>query len=437
MWSAKEYLAQECANLGDVLHETLRFKYGSDGSSEFFTECQVRLQFLQGRLDAPDVDSAELAEIREHLGELSELIARIERSSVEEYSWPFVECLKEIATVACSEATAAHPSSPPKVHVLSDGGLDSYGIYPEQSRPSAAKRRILTIVFPRTLKHFVLLHAILGHELGHAIWRIPYRQRDLRYLLLKHLRTTGPFEDSDATAAWLYSDKAPEEVKRYLGRLDPDVIDQKSFFPRAANWEAWMEEILCDFIGVATFGPSFIAACCNLLYAIDPSGLDIGPRHPPVACRVGYLLTAAAQLGLDRLQYQDSSLNDSASRFWQALRAKRKADPWLRVFTDVQIKGAAEDIGQYIAKMPPAGYVQPGEQELSALLLQLRKLVPPVGFSIRKNLAFDHRQVDFRHVLYAGWLASTDGNGVPFEKINRLCEHAIMQQFAINTSLRL
>lgn len=437
MWTAKEYLAQECANLGHVLHETLRFKYGSDGSSEFFDECQVRLDFLSARLKAlSEGDGAELAEIRKHLGELSELVARIERSSVEEYSWPFVERLKEIATAACSEATAAHPSSPPKVHVLSEGGLDSYGIYPEQSRPSAAKRRILTIVFPRTLKHFVLLHAILGHELGHAIWRIPHRQRDLRYFLAKHLRREGPFENSTATAAWLYGDAAPHEVKRHLRDLDPSVVEQKNFFSLAANWDAWMEEILCDFIGIATFGPSFIAACCNLLHAIDLSGFDIGPKHPPVACRVGYLLKAASQLGLDHLTYQDQALNASVARFWQALRAKRKTDPWLDVFTNAQVKGMMEDVGSYIAGMPSAAYVQPGERELSALLSQLRRLVPPVGFSVGENLAFEHRPVNFRHVLYAGWIASTDETSVPFDRINRLCEHAILQQFAIDTSLR-
>ena len=36
--------------------------------------------------------------------------------------------------------------------------------------------------------------------------------------------------------------------------------------------------------------------------------------------------------------------------------------------------------------------------------------------------------VDFRHTLYAGWIATQHPNQMPFLTINRLCEHGIMQQ---------
>lgn len=321
------------------------------------------------------------------------------------------------------------------VHVLSDGGLDAYRIYPERSRPSSSKTRILTIVFPRTLKHFVLLHSILGHELGHAMWSSPQHQSALRYILQKHLTAAGPFTDEEATAAWIYSKDAPEGVRRQLQDWAANDVDEKTFFPRAAIWDAWIEEILCDFVGVATFGPSFIAACCNLFYAVDPSGLQLGPEHPPVACRASYLLTAATQLGFNRREYKSAELNESVDKFWNQLEKKGAPDPWCKVFSEVQIKGALEAISQYISTLPPASYSQPSEEELSALLLQLRRLVPPVGFAIGADLTFQCRSVDFRHVLYAGWIASADSAEIPFDKINLLCEHAIMQQFAIDIAL--
>lgn len=436
MWTPKTFLEQECSNLGHVLRETLRFKYGLDGSKEFFEECQVRLAFIKSELAVvSDDETKRLRKLTEELGDLSGLISRIERSSIEEYSWPFVQRLKDIANSACSEATLKDPKSLPMVHVLSDGGLDAYRIYPEQSRPSSSKKRILTIVFPRTLRHFVLLHSILGHELGHAMWSSPQHQGALRYILQKHLTAEGAFKDEAATAAWLYAEDAPTEVKKQLHEWNQSDVDEGTFFSRAAVWDAWIEEILCDFIGIATFGPSFIAACCNLFYAVDPSGLRVGPEHPPVACRANYLLTAATHLGLDRIEYKDSFLNESVDRFWQALRSKRHSDKWCTVFSETQIRGAIEAISQYMANLPPAGYVQPNEGDLSSLLSQIRTLVPPAGFKIGRNLTFQLRSVDFRHVLYAGWVVSTDAAKIPFEKINRLCEHAIMQQLAIDTKL--
>ena len=55
-------------------------------------------------------------------------------------------------------------------------------------------RRVFTIVFPRTLKHYVLLHAIFGHEIGHAAGTIPQHKAELRDKVLGPLRNTGPLE---------------------------------------------------------------------------------------------------------------------------------------------------------------------------------------------------------------------------------------------------
>jgi hypothetical protein len=172
MKTAKDFLAQECANLGEVLAETLRFKYGLEGSGEFFEECSARLTFLKDEISKAAVsDHDHLQNLSALLAQLTDLVTRIERSSIGEYSWPFVEELKRIAVAICTEATLTNPQTPPQIYVLAGGGLDAYAIHPELNRPSGSYRRIHTIVFPRTLKHFVLLHAILGHEVGHAMWR--------------------------------------------------------------------------------------------------------------------------------------------------------------------------------------------------------------------------------------------------------------------------
>jgi hypothetical protein len=256
--SPKAFLLLECDGVKRVLHETLRYDYGGDGSRDFFEECEIRLNFIREQIDQADpTNHVALQNGGQLLNELSDLIARIERSSIDEYSWPFVEELKGIALAICTEATLKDPHSPPKVHVLSDGGLDKYMIYAEQKRPSAGQRRILTIIFPRSLKHFVLLHPVLGHELGHAIWRGSEHEKTIHSIVQNNLLTNQKFVNTGTLAAWLYDANAPDEIKENLKIVSNRGINQANFFGEFANAGAWVEEIACDLIGLATFGPSF------------------------------------------------------------------------------------------------------------------------------------------------------------------------------------
>jgi hypothetical protein len=429
----KNFLEQEKSNLAAVLDETLRFKYGSDGSKDFFEECRARIEFVSAELNkTSDTDNVNLQKIAGLLLELSGLLSRIERSSVSEYSWPFVEELKRIAVAICTEATLTNSSSPPKIHVLSDGGLDKYQIFTEANRPSSAGRRILTIVVPRTLKHFVLLHSILGHEIGHAMWQCSKHQKELRDIVNRHLfGSAGIFANPAATASWIYSSTAPPLVRSALSNLAPHGINQNTFF-KWASWQAWAEEILCDFIGVLTFGPTFVAAESNLLYSIDPSGTSLGQKHPPVACRINYLLTAAKLRGIDFEAFSDPSVSSTVKSFWTIQKAKYQADTWFSVFTDAQIKSVADEIAALLGTLPPALYSVPTESDLKHLLEQLVATIPPTGFQIESSGDMNFWAIDFRHVLYSGWIASVTVPGISFEQINRLCEHGIMQQRAID-----
>jgi hypothetical protein len=435
--SAKEFLAQECVNLQAVLEETLRFKYGLEGSEEFFEECQSRLRFIVSEIaGAKDSDFDSLQGACGLLAGLSDLISRIERSSIGEYSWPFVEELKRIAIAMCTEATAANPNTPPQVHVLSAGGLDAYAIQPEVRRPSGSAKRIHTIVLPKTLKHFVLLHSILGHEVGHAMLRCSKHQQALFDIFQRELLANTVFADPVATAKWIYSPTAPTRVKNSLAaQLTARGVTEANFFSTIASWPAWIEEVMCDFIGLLTFGPSFVAAECNLLYAIDPSASGLGPRHPPVGCRANYLLAAATLSGDDFTAFDGNSLKLSAETFWTNLRVRKQADPWFNIFPDSQIKKTVEALSALLISLEPALYPKPTEDDLDLLLSQITMLIPPVGFQVGQLHTMYWHKIDFRHVLYAGWIASATRPDIPFMVLNRLCEHGIMQQRAINIEL--
>lgn len=434
MYSAKEYLLIECQSVRDVLHETLRYEYGASGSREFFEECNARLEYVKTTLlAANDADHGSVKTCAELLIELSALVARIERSSLGEYSWPFVDELKKIADAICTENTVFGDHTPPKIHVLSDGGLDKYQIYPEQKRPGVHTRRILTIIFPRSLKHFVLLHPVLGHELGHAVWQGSEYGLEFRSIIDRFFASAPTIRDVTATADWLYSANTPQEIKNYLETLRlKHGVDKSNFFGRAADWSAWKEEIACDFIGLMTFGPSFVAALCQLLYSLDPSGQGVGPFHPLVGCRVNLMIAAAKRLKFDQVVNDAGAPIADDTNFWQHLETLRKADPWFDVAPDNAIDACTQELGAFLSQHSPALYISPSGSTLEALIQKLKDHVPPVGFQVGANGAPSLEAVDFRHILYAGWIASRNIKTIGFPDINRLCEHAVMQQRAID-----
>lgn len=438
MRTTKDFLQQECLNLSAVLEETLRFKFGLDGSQRFFDECSTRLTFINNSLcSLKPTDSNELQNVAIDLAQLSALISRIERSSLGEYSWPFVDELKRIAVAICTEETVTDSNREPLVHVLSDGGLDKYRIFTEANRPSSAGKRILTIVFPRSLKHFVLLHSILGHEIGHAMWQCSKHQNALKAILQTHLFSSGTFATEKDTATWLYSEIAPDATKLRLASLEKTLGVRRNNFFRWASWSAWKEEILCDFIGLLTFGPSFVAAECNLLYSFDSDGAAVGQQHPPVGCRANYLLTGASIRGYDKATFADASLANAVRNYWINLKARKQSNPWFDVFSDTQIRDTADAIAALLQPLFPACYTSPSESDLKHLVSQLNRTVPPVGFTITDDRTSRCWKIDFRHILYSGWLKSIDAMEITFEQLNRLCEHAIMQQRAIDTDLNL
>jgi hypothetical protein len=435
MHSPKEILLEECSNLQQVLDETLRFDYGTQGSQEFYDECQSRLDFIKSELLATaDNDHQNLQKNGILLHQFAGLLSRIERSSIEQYSWPFVEELKKIALPLCKEATLAGDSTPPLFFVLSEAGLGAYAITAELQRPSSASRRIHTIQLPRTLKHFVLLHSILGHEVCHAMFRCSKHQATLRDILVRLLLPGSVLATPASAAAWIYAPTAPILVRQRLTFLHATIgLTQANIWTKF-NYGNWIEEILCDFLGILTFGPSFVAAESNVLYSLDPSGAGLGPFHPPTGCRINYLLSASRLLGFSTRQLSDAALNSSIAGLWAKLEAKRQTDPWFDLFTEQTIQAVTTAITNILQPLPPALYLPPEEKDLLLLTRQLAGSVPPVGFCLDVNKSVQCRSVDFRSILEAGWISAAN-SPLSFARLNRLCEQGILQQQAIAISL--
>jgi hypothetical protein len=428
---AKTFLSQECLNVRSLLNDTLRNEYGFDGSRDFFDECTIRLNYIAGVIEGlNEFEEQDLANFGYELNELCKLICRIERSSLGEYSWPFVEELKQIAEKICTEKTLSADQTPPKFYVLADGGLDAYRIYPEAKKPSSGKRLLLTIVFPKTLKHFVLLHSILGHEVGHAVYRCSKRQAEINVKVLQQLMNGGVFASPDATVDHLYSTTAPAQIQDQLAKLNNAGFTKAEFFTRVANWPAWLEEILCDLFGLITFGPAFVAAQTELLYALDPSGLVLGPRHPPVSWRVNLIVRMADILKMNSPPSVGHPIHAATKKLWDLIGGSVKTGAWFNVFTDGQLTNAFQALRAIVQPFAPCEFPAPNNDVLGKLLQKLESRVPPIGFELNEKGEPECQSVDFRHIILAGWLAAISGK-LEFAAINHLCEHAIMQQRAI------
>ena len=117
------------------------------------------------------------------------------------------------------------------------------------------------------------------------------------------------------------------------------------------------------------------------------------------------------------------------------MRSSRTADPWSDVLSDAQLSDAVGGVSALLQQYRPTSYTHPDVEAVWGLVRSLERGVPPVGFALTADgtPACEHR--DFREILYAGWIASVQAGAPSFELVNRLCEHAIMQQRAIDIQL--
>lgn len=431
MRSPKNFLLLECESVKTVLQETLRHEYGGEGSQEFFNECKSRLRFIKDDItNSKDDEYSRLEGNAVDLNDLSDLIARIERSSISEYSWPFVDEFIMIADLVCTEKTTLGENLKPIMRVLSDGGLDKYAILTDPKRPSSIRRRIHTIVLPKSLKHYVLLHPVLGHELGHAILHGSENEKKLRDIIKNNLLAAGSkFENELVTAEWLYSKNAPIEIRDILDTYSQkNDINQSNFFCYF-SYQAWIEEILCDLIGLVIFGPSFVAALCQLLNCLIPSGSGFSDAHPPAGCRINLMLSASRIMGYDKISVKEVSVKKEIDLFWGNLFKNNRTDPWFNIFSEKSVQNVIEAIRSIFKADTFACYPSPGSNQFQKLLIMLENNVPPIDHSISSAGESSHHDVDFRHILYAGWVSS-EKDKIPFKDTNRLCEHAIMQNKA-------
>jgi hypothetical protein len=442
--NSKEFLLQECENVRATLQDVLRHDYAGGSSEEFYNEFQERLKFLESLLQP--ADPGDVLALGTFVGEvslLSTIVHHMERSHSGEFPWPFTEYLRTLATPLCKEGLVENEGEP-IIRVYAQGGLESYQINLENDLSVLnVGRRIFSIVFPRTLRHHVLLHAIFGHEIGHAAWTIPKHRADLLNRVLGPLRASGRLTSTSQATTWLRDVNAPKPIVELRNQYsDPEYTDVKRH-----QLDSWFQEFMCDLFGLVTFGGSFLAAHQTLLLALDPTGHRWGPYHPPYICRKAMLRHACNHLNWRELpaSFNNPELQADVNAFVNSYCGPTAPGPWEDIFTAEQVGAAVDALQTILTEAGTSCFSMPSEFTFLPLVQMVNQQIPPCGSDLSGSATPLNSTIDFRHILFAGWLvadrvtnaANSSEERLTFLQLNKLCEMGLLQQRAIDLDLAM
>lgn len=431
-----DYLREEFENVSTTLKETLRHDFGPSDGKAYFNECKRRLETLKRQIDKIVEPADErIPDQLDALAGIANRVSLIERSHLGEFSWPFAEAIRMLANGLVVEKDLKGEFSPHIVHMIAEG--TGYHIRTERHPDRLAKRRLAIVAFPRQLKHHVLMHALFGHELGHAAFFTNVAGAKCQSLVIPELRKKGPLQNVTTLTEWLNGEAAPDIVKERVKRLAGHPI-------RSAQLEQWALELMCDLFGLLTFGPAFVAAHRTLLEPSSHSPHDVelkNSTHPPLAVRRAMLVKAMRLLGWDKPTITEAGAVQEAEKAMIEYVMECPDDKWCDIFEDAQLKSAIEKLttvfegNERLQAHPPDGELT------SKLVHRLSKRLPPIVEEIDAQGQATHSDIRLDQCLYAGWVywlgrekLDEDARSLTFLQTNRLCDQALLQQRAIELS---
>jgi hypothetical protein len=432
-----EFLKQQAKNVEQALTETLRYDYGPKLTSDYYQECCKRLDLI--KIAISTTSPTDLTGIEARLDELIDLsvwISLIERSRLGEFSWPFAEALRDMAKQLLAERALSGGTLQPIVHVIADG--EGYFIHYEKTSASG-KQKFAFINFPRPLKHHVLLHSLFGHELGHTALHSVGAGTILQNDVMNALQSSGPLSSNAAMTSWVHDAAAPNSVKRELANFQTQTGAQYAFedYYRLS----WIDELICDLFGLLLFGPGFAAAHQAYLRPMQSNPYELGlfgATHPPYAVRQRMLVRAMQLVGWAAPFSQNNHIEmpSLTCSITYLLTCTNLAT----VLSDQQLNQAIAGIQRVFLAYGGFAYAAPDPTTLNDLVKQLEKRLPPIITALSHRGVPELREINIAHTLYAGWVYFLGAHRLtseplPFLETNMLCDHALLQQRAINIAI--
>lgn len=215
-----------------------------------------------------------------------------------------------------------------------------------------------------------LIAPLSGHELGHNIWR---RAVDLQ-------ETVG--DQIKSSIVEIIRDEMWAQFSSSFGITSKDQLDQEDLF-KDTSWQiafAWAisqcEEMFCDFVGVFTFGESYLHA---FRYLLSPGGGPRNPVYPSDRNRVESIAKAAASLGIEVAEFASEFL-DSDGNFdpRQQLLLSLSDKATLRLMDDLIEKAKTFCQEKGISGHDPSG--------TDSVLKHLQRATPATGAKSLANI---------------------------------------------------
>jgi hypothetical protein len=433
------YVQEEFDNVERALTESLRYDYGPGQTVDYYNECRFRLAGIKEELDRlRRAGNGPTSAIVAQLWDLANRLTLIERSHLGEFSWPFADAIRQVATSLLSEDEGLEGKVEPIIHMIAEG--TSYQILSEQIMGVNKRRRLFTVAFPRQLKHHVLMHALFGHELGHATFYSARPSFDLftggseppSKRIISILRREGPLRDCASTMTWLKSTEAPPAVSERVVRASSCITE--------GNLGHWIVELVCDLFGLAIFGPSFAAAHRTYLEPScrSPFEVEIEKKsHPAYALRRNLLVDALRTQGwLSPVATSSKPLVRKAEAAFIEYIGDQKFGSWASVFTDAQLSDALGVIQDHFRATGARLAKRPDEDTLVALVQRIARHLPPIREEIDDAGISTTFKVLLEEQLYAGWTYWVGREAfeteLSFFQLNQLCDLALLQQQAID-----
>jgi hypothetical protein len=432
-----EFLKEELENVRRALDDTLRHDYGPQQSSEYFDECNARLVEIHREIETIlPTETRKIGDQLAQLDSLSRQVSFIDRAKLGEFSWPFADELRRIARSLFAELDLKNEPLKPIAHVIADGL--GYQIWQEARVPTPfSNKRIMVVMFPLSLKHHVLLHALFGHELGHTAEYCSNTLTVLKNDVFPPLLARGPLKDCRSLNAWLHDPNAPQVTKDLL--LNYKTRNKNDFSFTEEDRYSWQIELTCDLFGLMMFGPGFAAAHKTLLEPTHPDPYAISRTHPSFAVRHKMISELMTVLGWDKPKVAPS--NESYYRAECAFLnnlTEANYEPWANFFDRKELADAAAGIDRFFSTQKDISYSPLDSESLIKLVKNLECGVPPIISEIKPNGDLEIRQIHISQTLYAGWMYWLGKNHLSSERplsfleTNQLCNHALLQQQAIS-----
>lgn len=175
---------------------------------------------------------------------------------------------------------------------------------------------IQILSFPISERHNILLHAAMGHEIGHGLDKLLAEEENLEYDARKFTTLDHP-KLSYYFASTIHVDEHSHPFEYYFRRHWPEydrreqLSEAEDKFLETAlrhSLAGWLREYICDLLAVRLFGPAALFALAETACAVKTlSEPGRNGSYPPPVSRL--------QVMLDELEVQGFFGEDDVTRW--------------------------------------------------------------------------------------------------------------------------